>query len=210
VIRDNITVACVLLAGIAVAQAHEEGHEHGAHEHGVARLDIAVEGGTVQLDLDSPAVNLVGFEHEPGNAMERATLDKVVADLKQGGRLMSFTPAAQCSQQRAMVKSGLLEHDGEADHDHGHDADKGHHHEDEADHGHEHEHEGEAGGDGHADIAAFWEIGCTRVDALKEIDFTGFFERFPGTGRLRVQAVLPGGQTGAELTPSATKLKLSQ
>ncbi|MGE0289603.1 MAG: DUF2796 domain-containing protein [Acetobacteraceae bacterium] len=209
-IRDIITVACVLLGGIAVAQAHEAGHEHGAHEHGAARLDIAVEGGTVQLDLDSPAVNLVGFEHEPGNAKERSTLDKAVADLKQGGKLMSFTPAAQCSQKRVMVKSGLLEHEGEADHGHGHEADKGHHHEDEADHDHGHEHEGEAGGEEHADIAVFWEIGCARVDALKEIDLKGFFGRFPGTSRLEVQAVLPGGQTGAQLTPSATKLKLSQ
>lgn len=189
-IRDIITVACVLLGGIAVAQAHEAGHEHGAHEHGAARLDIAVEGGTVQLDLDSPAVNLVGFEHEPGNAKERSTLDKAVADLKQGGKLMSFTPAAQCSQKRVMVKSGLLEREGEADHGH--------------------EHEGEAGGDEHADIAVFWEISCARVDALKEIDLKGFFGRFPGTSRLEVQAVLPGGQTGAQLTPSATKLKLSQ
>jgi hypothetical protein len=203
-----ITVACVLLAGIAVAQAHEEGHEHGAHEHGVARLDIAVEGGTVQLDLDSPAVNLVGFEHKPGNAKERAALDKAVSDLKQGVTLMSFTPAAQCSQKRVMVKSGLLEHEGEADHGHGHDADKGDHHEEEAEH--EHDDEGEAGGDEHADIAVFWEIGCARVDALREIDFRGFFERFPGASRLEVQAVLPGGQTGAELTPSASRLKLSQ
>lgn len=205
-LRDIITASCVLLAGIAVAQAHEEGHEHGAHEHGVARLYIAIEGGTVQLDLDSPAVNLVGFEHEPGDAKERAALDKAVADLKQGIKLMSFTPAAQCSQKRVMVKSGLLEHDGETHHGHENDADEGHHHADEADH--DREHEGEAGGDEHADIAVFWEIGCARVDALREIDFKDLFERFPGTRRLRVQAVLPGGQTGVELTPSATKLKL--
>lgn len=205
-IRGIITVSYVLLTGIAVAQAHEEGHEHGAHEHGVGQLDIAVEKNSVVIDLDSPAVNLVGFEHEPGDAKEKAILDKVVADLKQGNGLMTFSPAAKCSQKRVRLASGLLEHGKDMDHDH--DAKEKHHHDDGAKHDHDeegavddHDHE-------HADINVTWEWTCARPESLREIDFTALFQRFPGTHKLRIQASLPDGQTAAELTPDAPMLKM--
>jgi hypothetical protein len=199
-------LSCVLLAGIAVAQAHEEGREHAAHEHGVARLDIAVEKSSVDIDLDSPAVNFVGFEHEPGDSKEKATLDKAVADLNQGDKLMAFSPAAQCTQKRARVTSGLLDHEEEMDHDHA--AKEEHHHDDEAKHDHgeegdadEHDHE-------HSDINVTWELTCAHPESLREVDFSALFRRFPGTHKLRVQAALPGGQTATELTPDAPKLKM--
>lgn len=188
---------------MAVAQAHEEGHEHGAHEHGVGRLDIAVEKGTVDIDLDSPAVNLIGFEHVPGDAKEKATLEQAIADLKKGGRLMAFTPAAQCTQQKVLVNSEALEpgHGGGHEDAHHDEGDKG---------ASDHEEEGDADehGHDHADLNASWELTCTHPEALREADFKGFFARFPGTHKLRVQAALPGGQTAVELTPVATKLKM--
>jgi hypothetical protein len=195
VIQTIARVSCIFLAGMNAALAHEDVREHGAHVHGSARLDIALEGDTVQLDLDSPAANLLGFEHEPGDAKEKATLDKAVAELKQAGSLMAFTPAAECAQQKVMVKSGLLE--GGPDHGHGHDAKEEHHHGDAAERDLR-----------HADITVFWEIRCAHADVLREIDFTGLFQRFPAIQRLQVQAVLPGGQTAVELTPVAVKLKL--
>ena len=51
---------------LAVAHAADEhDHEHGslgAHEHGVGRLNAALDGKTLELELESPAMNLVGFE----------------------------------------------------------------------------------------------------------------------------------------------------
>ncbi len=198
--QPYIRLSWIFLASIAVAQAHEEGREHGAHAHGIARLDIAVENGTVQLDLASPASNLIGFEHAPVDSKESAILEQAVANLKQGNKLMAFTPAAQCTQKKVLVKSGLLDHAGEMDDDHDHDAEEEHHHEDEAEH--------EDNADEHADIMAFWEFSCAHAEALHEIDFKGLFQRFPGTRQLRIQAALPGGQTAVELTPAAAKLKM--
>lgn len=36
-----------------------------AHQHGVAILEVAVDGGTLRLRLESPLNNLAGFEHAP-------------------------------------------------------------------------------------------------------------------------------------------------
>ena len=57
------------LLPLAVAHAHDDhDHDHahgtlGAHEHGVAKLNVVLDDNTLELELDSPAMNLVGFEH---------------------------------------------------------------------------------------------------------------------------------------------------
>jgi len=200
-----------LLAGFTIALAHEDRHEHGAHEHGVGRMDVAVEKNSVDIDLDSPAVNFIGFEHEPGDAKERATLDKAVDDLKHGDGLMTFTPAAQCTQMRVRVSSPLLGAGEDAGHEgHDHEGDADHHHDDEeAAHGHDHHEDGDSDEHehDHADINVTWEVTCAHPEKLREIDFSGLFRRFTGTHSLRVQAALPNGQTSTELTPGSSRLK---
>ena len=47
-----------------------ENHEHekrqlDSHEHGVSTLKIALEGQSIQMKLESPANDIVGFEHFP-------------------------------------------------------------------------------------------------------------------------------------------------
>jgi hypothetical protein len=66
------------LLPFTIAQAadeHDHDHEHGslgAHEHGVARLDVAQEGTTLELDFNSPAMNIVGFEHAATSDADKA------------------------------------------------------------------------------------------------------------------------------------------
>ncbi|MCB1546297.1 MAG: DUF2796 domain-containing protein [Hyphomicrobiaceae bacterium] len=42
-----------------------------AHQHGVARLDLAVDGGTVTIAVEMPLDALVGFERSPRTGAER-------------------------------------------------------------------------------------------------------------------------------------------
>ena len=59
-----IPFALLPLAMAHAADDHD--HEHaslGAHEHGAGSLDVALDGQTLELDLDGPSMNLVGFEH---------------------------------------------------------------------------------------------------------------------------------------------------
>ena len=58
--------ALIPLAIAHAADEHDHDHEHGslrAHVHGVARLDMALECRTLEFELDTPAMNIVGFEH---------------------------------------------------------------------------------------------------------------------------------------------------
>lgn len=63
-----------------------EGHEHhGKHVHGIATVQFALEDGTLKIEIDSPAINFLGFEHEPHDDAERAKVKTVGADLKKAG-----------------------------------------------------------------------------------------------------------------------------
>ena len=48
---------------------HEKGH--GAHKHGVSQLNVGVSGSKVEIELASPGVDIVGFEHKPSTAEQK-------------------------------------------------------------------------------------------------------------------------------------------
>lgn len=68
-----------------------------AHEHGVARLDLAVEGTTLTLALDTPLDGLLGFERAPRSEAEKRAAEKAVATLRAADALFTIDPAAQCA-----------------------------------------------------------------------------------------------------------------
>ena len=52
-----------------VDQNHKKGH--GAHKHGVSQLNVGVSGSKVEIELASPGVDIVGFEHKPSTAEQK-------------------------------------------------------------------------------------------------------------------------------------------
>lgn len=77
---------------------------HGAHVHGVAEMDVAIEGNKLVITLESPADNLLGFEHAPKNAAEKTKLQKVSAQLNNAAALFTPDAAAQCKAAQPEVK----------------------------------------------------------------------------------------------------------
>jgi len=189
--RKSLQLRLVVLAGtVLLAQA---GHgvsaaerEHAAHLHGVGTLNVAIEGDEVEIELIAPGADIVGFEHAPETAADKAAVDNAVAALKNGAGLFAFPPGAGCRQEGAEVESALLD-DG---------------HSDDEEHVHGEEEEGEA----HAEFHAHYRFQCEVPDRLTHMDVT-YFERFPMAAELEVQAISPQGQSAGELTPSAARLK---
>ena len=60
------------------------------HVHGVAELDISVDGGIVELELRSPQLNLAGFEHSPRKAPDQAVAVTVRRQLEQPLKLLGL------------------------------------------------------------------------------------------------------------------------
>lgn len=163
------------------AHAHEEHASLDAHEHGVASLNVALDGQTLEIQLQSPAMNLVGFEHEAKSDADKAKVAAAGQHLEQPQALFALPIEAKCALQDSELDSPLF---------------GGHAHD-------EHEHADEHG---HSDIDASYRFACANAEALQTLELGSFFGTFPGTEKLEVQLIGPSGQQGAELTPSNSRL----
>jgi hypothetical protein len=180
------------LLPLAVAQAadeHDHDHEHGslsAHEHGVGRLNAALDGQTLELELESPAMNLVGFEHAAATDVDKAKVAAVRAQLDKPLALFNLPTAAGCVIAKQELESPLF--GDKPDHDDDHDAKDEHHHD-------------------HSEIHAHYQFSCSSPGALKTLDLANIFNTFPATQKMQVQLISPSGQQGVEVTAKAAALK---
>ena len=201
-----LTPLALFAPGAVAGDKHEHEHEHEhrqheAHVHGIAALNLALEGEEVHVELDSPAANIVGFEHAPSSEADHAAVNKAVATLKNADQLFRFNKEAGCRLEKAMVTSALLEEEHQ-DHDDKHSDD--HDHEEKGEHDHEkHEHEAheheEHEGETHSDIEAVYHFECDQPAKLTQLTVE-LFETFPATEKLNVQYVIETKQGATELT----------
>ncbi|MGI0917413.1 DUF2796 domain-containing protein [Pseudomonas aeruginosa] len=201
-----LLLALVLLPFAAQAHDdHDHDHAHGSlgkHEHGVAQLNVALDGKTLELELDSPAMNLVGFEHAASTDADKAAVAKARAQLEKPLELFALPVTAGCSVASQELRSPLF---GDKAPAHAHKEKAGHEHEHEHEQQHEHEHEHE---NGHADIHGHYQLSCEKPELLKLLTLAEFFKRFPATQKIQVQLIGPDGQKGADLAPASAELKL--
>ncbi|MCX4065013.1 DUF2796 domain-containing protein [Pseudomonas sp. S1Bt30] len=187
------------LLPLAVAQAHDDhDHEHGslgAHEHGVARLNAVLDGQTLELELDSPAMNLVGFEHVASSAADKAKVAAAREQLENPVALFNLPKAAGCKVSSQELNSPLFGDKPEADHDDDDDATDG-----KGAAAHEHHHD-------HSEIHAHYQFTCATPTALGNLDLTQVFKTFPATLKIQVQLIGPSGQQGVDATATAATLK---
>ena len=191
--------ALLPLAVAQAVQAHEHEHEHGslgAHEHGVARLNAVLDGQALELELESPAMNLVGFEHAPSTDADKAKVAAARAQLEQPLVLFSLPKAAACVVAKQELHSPLFGDKPDAD-DHD---DDDHDEEAKGANGQEHHHE-------HSEIHAHYQFTCATPGALKTLDLANLFNTFPATQKIQVQLISPSGQQGVEVTAKAAALK---
>lgn len=203
-----------LLTALSLAvNAHDHGHDHhphghahdhaehqhgdtlGAHQHGVASLNLVVADGHVAIELHSPADNLLGFEHLPGNAEELASVRQLKTQLQNVANVIQLPAAAGCnlvdSELSSPLFAALEQADSHAQHKHDHDHD----------HDHKHDHQAADSAAAHNDIELHYHFDCANAGSLDQLRVT-LFEQFPRTERLLLQAVTPKGQQGGELTPA--------
>lgn len=93
--------ACILVAALLTPPALAQRREAAAHVHGAGKLDIVIEAGKVSIALDAPADDIVGFEHAPKTAEQKAKLEKAVAKLKDAGAIFKTPAAAGCKVTKA-------------------------------------------------------------------------------------------------------------
>ena len=171
----------IFLAVSSNVAAALSGHStHEPHVHGIAVLNIIVEKSEVHLALESPAMNLLGFEHAPVTDEQKAAYQATQQKLTEASTLFAF-PGASCQLESSDVE--MPEKHAHADHD-------------------DHEHSGE-----HADVHADYRFNCSRIQELSEIRIH-LFTVFPGIQQIKAQWITGRSQGTKTLTPATHRLQL--
>jgi hypothetical protein len=89
------------------AHDHDHDHEHGGdslekgkHVHGEVTFNVALDGAALTVELDAPAINVVGFEKAPRTEAERKAVAAVDAWLSGGSGIAGVPVNAGCRLQR--------------------------------------------------------------------------------------------------------------
>lgn len=83
----------------------QEAHGHKAHVHGVASLDLAIEGRTLTAIFESPADSIMGFEHAAKTPDEKKKQTAALARLKaRFGEMLLLPATAQCTWKAAKAE----------------------------------------------------------------------------------------------------------
>jgi hypothetical protein len=82
---------------LALCMLHAQAQPRHAHVHGQLKLDVAIDVRAITVHVDSPLVNIVGYERAPRTDAERNTAQQALAQLRSAGKLFTIDPAAGCA-----------------------------------------------------------------------------------------------------------------
>jgi Protein of unknown function (DUF2796) len=95
-----VGIVVIFTGAIQVARAGaaaKKRHQHSAHVHGTAKLNIAIEGSTATVEFESPAESIVGFEHQAKTAADQQQQAKALDLLNNKiGSMVIFEPTLGC------------------------------------------------------------------------------------------------------------------
>ncbi|MEO1793425.1 MAG: DUF2796 domain-containing protein [Pseudomonadota bacterium] len=187
---------------------HDDGHkEHtqlSAHMHGEGKLNIAIEGKTIKVELMAPSADIVGFEYAPKTKKEKAAVADAKAKLEKASSVIELTSAAGCSLTNASVD---VEREDEEEHA-AHSKAKKSGHSDGHSHAHDHGKSAKKADEAvHSEFHAEYEMTCSSTDQLAAVTFA-YFKNFSGAKELDVSVVGPKGQQKFEVTAANAEINL--
>ncbi|MDA0360960.1 MAG: DUF2796 domain-containing protein [Proteobacteria bacterium] len=180
----------VIVQSVVIRQAQAEEGSLEAHVHGMSDLTIAVEGGEIEIEFESPAMNIVGFEYKAQSARDIEAAERAAVVLEQHDKVFTFIGTTCELIDSSVDVSGVLNvaHDDHDTHD-DHDA-----------------HDGSES-DAHSDISAAYHFSCDDALKLSAIQFH-LFELFEGIEEIRTMWLREGKQGAITLTPKASRVDI--
>ena len=137
-----------------------------AHVHGLSYLKIALENQTLLVEINSPLMDIVGFEGEPRTKVQKDSIQRAKAKLTKIGNILIFK-GGSCEEEEIDVHLG---------HDHGTEHSNS-----------EHDH------DTHSEISAVYKFECLEPDELQVITVL-LPNKFSRMEKIKAQWTTPGSQ----------------
>jgi hypothetical protein len=166
-----------VLALFAAAPAAAQVRQLGPHVHGLADLGIAVDGNTVEIELQSAATDIIGFESPPATPDQQAAVVHAQQVMANPLALFLVPKEAGCTTLSADAHQVLLDNP--------------------ASPAGANLAQGTLGGyvaqASHSNFVADYQLSCTRPGAIATIGFA-FFDVFPSTQLIHVTVLSDRGQ----------------
>ena len=169
------------------AHKHEKHHhdgEHGAHIHGVSKMTIVMDQKNLSIELTSPAMDIVGFEHGAESKEDKSALKEAKRKLRQHNKVFPSLTKYCSHKSISFDDSALTSH-------------KEHHHD---------EHDGEEKHSKHHDFVANYQYECKNKSSLSGITVS-LFTLFPEMKEIDVQWIIHRRQGAKEITPEHNRVK---
>lgn len=161
--RSFLSWSVATIAGLFVYSSFSDAADK--HVHGQAEMYIVIENQAVFLELESPADNILGFEHAPSNAAEQQRLEQMTEQLNDYQALVAFNNG-DCKVTDASTTSPFKNvddhHSQSASHEHKHDHEHKH-----GDHHHE-------SNSVHADFLFSYTLQCNQIDKVDSVTIRAF------------------------------------
>lgn len=176
---------------------HDDHHQQEAHLHGLVEMTLAIEGNTVELNLESPAANIVGFEHLASTPEQHASVTRAKTILDLPKQLLTFigTRCESTTQQvdfSAVLKPVETHHKEETHSEHK-----------------EHTNEGHEDHQTHSEISARYRFHCDKGTKLTAIK-VHLFDLFPRIETVHAAWVSDSNQASAVFTAGSTTINLER
>ncbi|MBT4762323.1 MAG: DUF2796 domain-containing protein [Bdellovibrionaceae bacterium] len=188
----NIIIIFLLLSSsilCATEKEHKKRH-HEAHIHGHGKLNAAIERNKLMIEIEVPAYNIVGFEHQAKTDKQKSKVKQAVDIFRKPQLIIKLDASAGCSlAKKAEVKADLLEKKKEESS------------------GNHNQHRDEA--EEHSEFHVEYSFHCKKIDNIKAIHVRAF-QQFSGIEELEARAITPKGQFTQELKQSSANFRLEQ
>lgn len=171
------TLLLLTLCSITTTAAPSVHHDpQTVHVHGMTEIQMLIGVNQIEILLESPAIDIVGFERTAKTKMEKQQVLDAKAILSRPASLFHINDI-RCSTVTSIVNvHGLLEND--------------------------HPHTKQSA---HSGIKANYQLSCPAIDALKSIEFK-IFSHFPNISELNIQWVSETEQGQRVLNASNNRL----
>ena len=186
-------VACLISLNLSAESSHHDHHhdhevaqqtKQQAHLHGYAELTLALEGSALEISFESPAANIVGFEHKHISNEQLQVIDSAQQILSSPSELFSLS-AGNCSLTEMDTDfSALLENEKPTSN-----------------------HSESAKKDRHSEITAGYKYHCPQGKKLNTIR-VNLINRFPRIEKIKAMWVTETKQGAVELTPKSNLIQI--
>lgn len=179
-----IQTIILILIPLASATTYAEPavHEHKAHTHGISEIELIISDGTISIKFESPANNIVGFEHAASNAEEENQIKKAHSILSKPASIFSFQGTHCISIPSSVNINGLAKEP------------------------HEHKPKNKnQPHNTHKEVTAEFHFQCKSSEDLTYIE-TDLFNKFPNISKIHVMWISDTNQGMSVLSPNNPQL----